>query len=90
MTIYIVKSSWGSWDDYRTVNEKAFYTKENAEEFKTKYELIEREPMEECPVDEDQESGWTHQDYDKWQIWFDRKCEKEEFNGCLIEEVELL
>ena len=33
MKIYIVKSSEGEWEDYRSWNEKAFVSKEKAEEY---------------------------------------------------------
>lgn len=86
MKIFVVESSFGSYDDYRTTVEKAFYKREDAEEFKAKYEAhirraLPEEPESECDTDED---------YAIWDEWFTQKCEQDQFSGCYITEIELV
>lgn len=85
--IYIVESSWGSYDDAYTKVEKAFHRQEDAQEFKEKFEAFENQPAgeEPIPVDED---NMTEEEWREWDKWVDKTYNT--FNTCLIKEVELI
>lgn len=87
MKIYIVESSWGSYEDHFTKVEKAFHKEEDAQEFKEKFEALEKQsPGEEpIPVDED---NMTEEEWYEWDNWLDKTYNT--FNCCTIMEVELI
>lgn len=87
MKIYIVESSWGSYDDHYTKVERAFYKEKDAQEYKDKFEAFEKQLPSEEPIPVDEEYP-TEAEMDEWEDWLSKTYNT--FNCCTIMEVELI
>ena len=94
--VYVVLSSWGSYEDYRDNIESVFSNIFSAENKKTELENKYREeipfPFDWCTereFEQLQHEGKTAPEDDKtYYYWWDKNNQREEFNCCLIQEVD--
>ena len=96
--VYVVISSWDSYDDHYKVNECVCSYPLFAESKKTEIENMYREKAqfpfnwiteeEFNELADDGQLNLTDEDENIYNQWYDWNFKIEDFNGCLIEEID--
>jgi hypothetical protein len=88
--VYIVKSDSGQYDEWSWWINGIFTDPIVAENEKQKIlDKVKEQRELTCPVDKLKEDEWTDLDYKKWSEWSNLHYEAENFNNCVVVEMEL-
>ncbi len=95
--IYLVVATFGSYDDYGTVNIKSFHKKEDAERYSEKYKRVIKSISDFCAecwrVVSEEMDDVPNEEYDNWfevKVWAKYNSTVANFNLTKIETIELL
>ena len=89
--IYLVITSYGSYDDYHTSNERAFHNPIDAEAYKSKIEG-EMKRLQDIPNPADDIEDWdliTAEQEKKVDDWEAETYIARDFNSCWVEELRI-